>query len=65
MNYNNGNKISASKAIQHMQLRLSAEQVPSIDVQKKITEDTDKMIEHMRSRLETPSQPGYRNVYSP
>ena len=65
MNYNTGNKISASKAIRHMQLRLSAEQVPSIDVQNKIFEETDKMIEHMRRQLKASSQPRYRNVLSP
>ena len=65
MNYNSGNEISASKAIQHMQLRLSAEQVPSIDMHKKIFEDTDKMIEHMRSQLGASSQQPCRNVFSP
>jgi len=53
---NPGNEISASKAIKHIQLRLAAEKMPSIDMQTKTFEDTEKMIEHMRSRLKTSSQ---------
>ena len=51
MNCNFEREIPASKAIQHMQLRLSAKQVPSIDMQKKTFENSDKMIEHMRCQL--------------
>ena len=65
MKYNSGNKISASKAIRHMQLRLSAEQMSLSDVQKRTFEDTDKMIEHMRARLKAPSQQRYGNAISP
>ena len=65
MNYNYGNKIPASKAIQHMQLRLSAEQVSSIATQRKTFDDTDKMIEHMRSRLKASSRQRYENICSP
>ena len=59
MNYNSGNEISASEAIRHMRLRLSAEQVPSIDVQMNTIADTDKMIEHIRSQLHTLSHQRY------
>jgi len=51
MAYSSGIEIIASKAIEYMQLRLSAEKTPSIDVQFKGFEDIDKMIEHMRSQL--------------
>jgi hypothetical protein len=65
MKYSYGNKIRASKAIQHMQLRLSAEPMSLIDVQKSIFEDADKMIEHMRSRLKAASRQRLRNTSSP
>ena len=63
MNYNYGNKIPASKAIRHMQLRLSSEQMSSIAIQRKIFDDTDKIIEHMRSRLKASSQQCDRNIF--
>ena len=44
-------EIIASKTIEYMRRRLSAEQPHSIDVQFNAFEDLDKMIEHMRSRL--------------
>ena len=65
MNYNFGNEISASEAIRHMRLRLSAEQVPSIDVQMNTIADTDKMIEHIRSQLYTSSHQRCRRAFSP
>jgi hypothetical protein len=51
MNYSSRIEIVASKTIDYMRRRLSAEQAPSIDVQFNAFEDPDKMIEHMRSRL--------------
>ena len=65
MKCNSGNEISASEAIRHMRLRLSAEQVPSIDAQINTFDDTDKMIEHMRSQLNASSQQRHRNAFSP
>jgi len=62
MNCSSGNEISASEAIQHMQLRLAAGQVSAIDEQKKTFPDTDKMIEHMRRRLNASFQPHSKNV---
>jgi len=62
MKYNSGNKISASKAVRHMQLRLSAVQMSVSDVQKRAFDNTDKMIEHMRARLKAPSQQRYINT---
>ena len=51
MDYSSRIEIIASKTIEYMRHRLSAEQTPSIDIQFKAFEDIDKMIEHMRSRL--------------
>jgi hypothetical protein len=51
MNYSSRIEIVASKTIDYMRRRLSAEQAPSIDVQFNAFKDPDKMIEHMRSRL--------------
>jgi hypothetical protein len=51
MVYKSRIEVIASKTIEYMRHRLSAEQTPSIDVQLKAFEDIDKMIEHMRSRL--------------
>jgi hypothetical protein len=51
MDYSPRIEIIASKMIAYMQYRLSAKQTPSIDAQLKASEDLDKMIEHMRSRL--------------
>jgi hypothetical protein len=51
MNCSFGNGISTSNAIKYMQLRLSAEQMPSANHQPKTSEDLDQIIEHMRSRL--------------
>ena len=51
MDYSSEVEIKASKAIEHMRFRLSAEKTHSIDVQFKRLEDIDKMIEHMRSQL--------------
>jgi hypothetical protein len=65
MDCHSGNEISASEAIQHMQLRLSAEQVARIDVPKKTFADTDKIIEHMRSRLSDSCRQSHRTVLSP
>jgi hypothetical protein len=65
MEYNSGIKISASKAIRYMQLRLSAEQISLSDVQKRTFEDTEKMIEHMRIRLNVASHLRHSNVLSP
>ena len=65
MKYNSGIQIPASKAIQHMRLRLSAEQVSSIDAQKRTYANSEKLIEHMRSRLNASSRQSYRNVFSP
>ncbi|CAB1056355.1 hypothetical protein D1BOALGB6SA_1091 [Olavius sp. associated proteobacterium Delta 1] len=65
MNRSYGHEIPASKAIQHMQLRLSAELVSSVARQRKSFEDTDKMIEHMRCRLKAASRQRDRNVFSP
>lgn len=53
----------ASKAIEYMRLRLSAEQTLSIDVRFKGFEDIDKMIVHMRSRLKPSFQQPYRDVF--
>ena len=65
MNCNFEREIPPSKAIQHMQLRLSVKQVSSIDVHKKTFENSDKMIEHIRIRLKASSQLSHRNVFSP
>jgi hypothetical protein len=43
--------ISASIAIKYLQLRLSAEQTLSANIQSKAAENLDQIIEHMRSRL--------------
>ncbi len=51
MAYSSRIEIIASKTIDYMRRRLSAEQALSIDVQFNAFEDPDKMIEHMRSRL--------------
>ena len=51
MAYRSRIEIIASKTIEYMRHRLSAEQTPSIDVQFKAFEDIDKMIDHMRNRL--------------
>lgn len=53
MAYSSGVEIKASKAIEYMRFRLSAEKTHSIDVQFKGPEDIDKMIEHMRSQLKS------------
>jgi hypothetical protein len=53
MAYNSGVEIKASKAIEYMRFRLSAEKAHSIDVQFKEPENIDKMIEHMRSQLKS------------
>jgi hypothetical protein len=52
MDYSSRIEIVASKTIAYMRRRLSADQTASIDVQLKAAENIDKMIEHMRSRLE-------------
>ena len=51
MAYRSEVETKASKAIEYMRFRLSAERTHSIDVQFKGPEDIDKMIEHMRSQL--------------
>jgi hypothetical protein len=51
MTYSSRIEIIASKTIEYMRRRLSAEQTPSIDVRFNAFEDIDKMIAHMRSRL--------------
>jgi hypothetical protein len=63
MAYSSGIEIIASKAIEYMRLRLSAEKTPSIDVQFKGFEDIDKMIEHMRSQLKPSFQQQYRDDF--
>jgi len=45
------NKISASKAIRLVKLRLSADPVPSISVKNRFSADPEKMIAHVRNRL--------------
>jgi len=65
MQCNTGNEFSASEAIRHMWLRLSAEQAPSVDGQKKTFENSDKMIEHMRSQLNASPLVRHRNALSP
>lgn len=52
MKCQSSHELSASKAIEYMQLRLSAEQMATSKSQSKIFEDTDLIIEHIRSRLE-------------
>lgn len=53
---NNGNHISlsASKAIEYIQLRLSENRLPPIETPVKTFEKTDHLIEHMRQRLARP-----------
>ena len=51
MDYSSAVEIKASKAIEYVRFRLSAEKTDSIDVQFKGLEDIDKMIEHTRSQL--------------
>jgi len=63
MAYSSRNEILASKALEYMRFRLSDEQTPSMDVRFKGFEDTDKMIEHMRSRLNPSFQQPYRDVF--
>ena len=62
MNLNSENKIPASKVIRHMQTRLSDQQGHSTVLPKKILGDLDKIIAHMRCRLEPQSQPCCRNA---
>ena len=56
MVYSSRIEMIASKTIEHMRRRLSAEQTASIDVQFNAFEDLDKMIEHMRCRLKSSFQ---------
>ena len=51
MGYSSRIEMIASKTIEHIRRRLSAEQTGSIDVQFDAFEDLDKMIEHLRCRL--------------
>lgn len=53
----------ASKTIEYMRRRLSAEQLPSIDVQFNAFEDIDKMLEHMRSRLKPSFQQQSKDLF--
>jgi hypothetical protein len=53
MNCSFGNGILASNAIKYMQLRLSAEQMSSANIQPKTAEELDQIIEHVRSRLKS------------
>lgn len=53
MNYIPVETISASKAIEYMKFRLSAEKKPSAGIELKNIEENDRMIEHVRSRLKT------------
>ena len=62
LNFNSKNSIPVSKVIQHMQSRLSAGAKSSNALPKKGFEDLDKMIAHMRSRLNTPSQQCGKNA---
>ena len=65
MKSNQGNEISASDAIVYMKLRLSAEQMPSINDQNQASEGIDRTIDHMRSRLIPLSPPRVENNLSP
>jgi hypothetical protein len=56
-------EILASKAIEHLRLRLSAEQTPPIDIRFKGSEDIDRMIEHIRSRLKPSFKQQDRDVF--
>ena len=51
MNYMANSVISASKAIEYMQIRLSAGQMVSAESRSKISKGMDPLIEHMRLRL--------------
>lgn len=64
MAYSSGIEIIVSKTIEYMRHRLSAEQISSMDLQLKTFEDTDKIIEHMRSRLKSSSQEQCRKRFA-
>jgi hypothetical protein len=65
MKSNQGHEISASDAVVYMKLRLSAEQMPSINTQNQASAGIDRTIEHMRSRLIPLSQPQFEDNLSP
>ena len=56
MNFITVEKISASKAIEYMKLRLSVEKKPSVAIQLRKIEQTDRMLAHMRRRLKPESR---------
>ena len=56
MNRITAEKISASKAIEHMKFRLSAEKESLTAIQSGKIEQTDRLLAHMRSRLKPESR---------
>jgi hypothetical protein len=57
------NEILASKVLEYMRFRLSAEQTQSIDTRFDGFEDIDKMIEHIRGRLNSSFKQPVRDVF--